>query len=466
MKIKLTYLLTVVFFLSISILSAQNNFVGNWQGNINIMQTDVTFELTILKNDNLKGSLSIPEQSAFDLHLDNLKIDSTNISFGIMPAPQTAKFSGKLFTADSISGTFIQAGVQGSFFLKRTIPLKHQATLSNNFISEEVIFFNGDVKLAGTLTLPDTTGKFPALVLLTGSGQQNRDENIFGFKIFKIIAENLTNNGYAVLRFDDRGIGGSSVGETIATTADYAEDAIAAVDFLKLDKRVNSHKIGLLGHSEGGLASVIAGAASDDIAFIICMAGPAVTGSKLVLYQMRKLLKSEGVSQKIINKKLKLENQLITALKEGENLSKYKDELYNSALEDFNLTSKEKTKKLTAKDSLLASKIVIGQLNSLSNPWTKFFFNYNPKEAIENISCPILILFGEKDMQVPSSLNQIAFEDALKNNRNFKILVFPNANHLFQVSKTGLPSEYKSLEKNFTPEFLPTIINWLDEKIK
>lgn len=195
------------------------------------------------------------------------------------------------------------------------------------------------------------------------------------------------------------------------------------------------------------------------------MASPSVPGEDLVISQMKVLLKSKGVSKEIINKKLRLERKLINSLKQGDDLNKYKNELFTSALEDINLNSNKKNNS-ESKDSLLAKQIVAGQLNMLSNPWTKFFFTFNPNETIENITCPVLILFGEKDMQVPSKLNIEPFRDALQSKGNYKVVVFPDANHLFQFSITGLPSEYKSLDKKFVLNFIPTIINWLDENIK
>lgn len=470
MKIKLLLYPSFFLFVCFLNLSAQNNFLGNWNGQINIANKNISFQIEIKHTDRLEGKLSIPEQSAFDLKLDSLKINSSKISFSILPSPQTVRFSGSLIKGDSIKGSFTQSGFDGSFFLKRAKfnPVENTLdSLASSFVSKKVIFFNDKIKLAGTLTLPDTVGKFPAIVLLTGSGAQNRDENIFGFKIFKIIADNLTNNGYAVLRFDDRGIGGSSTGETIATTADYAEDALSAIQFLKTQKNIDTKKIGLLGHSEGGLASIIAGSASDDVSFIILMAGPSVNGGDLVLCQMKTLLKSQGISKGIIDKKIKLEKRIISTIQNNKNLNNLKDNLFNAALDEVKLLP-EKIRKNIKSDSAYAEQITESQLHSLSNPWIKFFFTYDPTNAIESLNCPILILFGGKDMQVPVKLNKKPFETALKNadNHNYKIVIFPNANHLFQSAKSGLPEEYKTLNKKFVPDFILTIVNWLNEKVK
>jgi len=469
MKIKKNLYSAFFLLLCYTTLFAQSGFLGNWDGQINIANKNISFQIEINHKNKLEGKLYIPEQNVFDLHLENLKIDSTKISFDILPAPQTANFTGYLIKTDSINGEFTQTGFKGKFFLIKTKAKveSKKDSLESNFVSKQVIFYNDKIRLAGTLTLPDTVGKFPAIVLLTGSGLQNRDENIFGFKIFKIIADNLTNSDYAVLRFDDRGIGGSTTGNTVATTADYAEDALSAIQFLKTQKNIIPQKIGLLGHSEGGLASLIAGSASNDVAFIILMAGPSVAGGDLVLYQMKILLKAKGTSQKIIDKKVNLEKKLISAIKNDEDLNKYKDNLFNSALNDIKLLPAENRANIKS-DSTYAEQMAETQLRSLANPWVKFFFSYNPTNAIESLDCPLLILFGGKDMQVPVKLNKKPFETALKNadNHNYKIVVFPNANHLFQSAKSGLPEEYKKLDKKFVPDFISTIVNWLNEKVK
>ena len=470
MRTKLFLLPIIIILFFTTAIYSQTHFSGFWKGQIHIANKNISFQINIFQEGNYKGKLSIPEQNAFDLQMTKLKIDSNKISFDILPNPQTASFSGYLSPKDSIQGTFSQLGMKGTFFLKLAKHDINEAaldSLENNLISKEVLFYNGEIKLAGTLTLPDTIGKFPAVVLLTGSGQQNRDENIFGFKIFKIIAAHLAENGYAVLRFDDRGIGGSTTGETAATTAEYAEDGLSAIQFLKTQKNIIKDKIGLLGHSEGGLASIIAGSASEDVAFIILMAGPSVPGGDLVLYQLKTILKAQNISEKIIAKKLHLEKKLIAAIKNGEDLQKYKTDLYNAALDDIKLLPAEKRDEIK-NDSAYAEKQTSAQLQTLKNPWLKFFITFNPASAIEDLNCPVLILFGGKDMQVPIELNKKPFERAFKNggNNDYKIIVFPNANHLFQKAGSGMPDEYKTLDKKFVSGFVPAIVKWLNLKIK
>jgi len=470
MKNKLFFSPIIIILFFTTAIYSQSHFTGFWKGQINIANKNISFQIKISYKGKYQGKLSIPEQNAFDLQMAKLKIDSNKISFDILSSPQTASFSSDLVSKDSIQGTFSQLGMKGTFFLKRAKPDVNETaldSLENNFISKEVVFYNGKIKFAGTLTLPDTIGKFPAVVLLTGSGQQNRDENIFGFKIFKIIAAHLTEDGYAVLRFDDRGIGGSTTGETTATTAEYADDGLSAIQFLKTQKNIIKDKIGLLGHSEGGLASVIAGSASEDVAFIILMAGPSVSGGDLILYQLKTILKAQNISEKIIAKKLRLEKELIAAIKRGEDLQKYKTDLYKSALDDIKLLPPEKRNKIK-NDSAYAENQATAQLQALNNPWLKFFITFNPTSAIEELNCPVLILFGGKDMQVPIELNKKPFELAFKNggDNDYKIIVFPNANHLFQKAGSGMPDEYKTLDKKFVSGFIPAIVKWLNLNVK
>ena len=334
------------------------------------------------------------------------------------------------------------------------------AVYSQNVTEIDTAFYSGEIKLAGTLTIPASQANSPCVILLTGSGSQTRDEDIFGFKIFKTIADSLSRSGISVFRFDDRGTGNSEKGTAAATTADYAEDALASIDFIKSFSKFT--KIGLLGHSEGGLASIIAASSSDEVEFIILMAGPTISGGDISLWQIKTLLKSEKLPKEDYDRKISLEKEIIKSVKDGRNPKELFPKLYNEGLKSYPDLPEEARERIPS-DTLYAKLFASQTITALNNPWTKFFFSYSPDDDLEQIEIPVLALYGEKDMQVPARIDSVALADAAKvsGNENIKIIIFPSANHLFQKANTGLPDEYSKLPKKFIPGFLETIEKWI-----
>lgn len=337
-----------------------------------------------------------------------------------------------------------------------------------NIIEQEVEYLNGDIKLGGTLTLPDSVGNFPALLLITGSGQQNRDEEIYGFKIFKVIAEYLTANGYAVLRYDDRGVGKSKNKKKnldTATTFTFAQDALAGVKYLQNHKNINKNKIGLFGHSEGGIiATMLAADNPKDIAFVVSMAGSSIPGSKIINYQISSSNTEAGISDNGIQLALKFQNEIYAALAENKSEDELVDILYKSIIGMIEYLPKEQTASITNKEEY-SKGMARMQVKQVISPWFKYFVSYNPANAIKKINCPTLALFGEKDTQVPPEQNVEPFKNAFVGREKLlELIVIPSANHLFQKAGTGSASEYGQLEKAFVPEFLPTILKWLKDK--
>lgn len=336
-------------------------------------------------------------------------------------------------------------------------------------IEREVTFFNGDIKLGGTLTLPDSVGTYPALLLISGSGQQNRDEEMFGFKPFKVIAEFLCDCGYAVLRYDDRGIGKSKNKKSkldSATTEDFAQDAYAGIKFLKADSNIAHDKIGILGHSEGGIiAAMLAATHPQDLAFIITMGGPAIPGSKIVNYQVATSSKEAGFSQQGIDIAISYQNKLYQAFADKKSAVDIQTILYQSNLELIDYMPKEKKSAITNKEEYAKSMAYFG-VKQANTPWFKFFALFDPATALKNVQCPTLAIFGEKDNQVPPALNLEPYKQAFATKPQLvEIKIINSANHLFQKANTGLMSEYATLDKAFAPDFLPTIQNWLNKTL-
>ncbi|MFZ0283064.1 MAG: alpha/beta fold hydrolase, partial [Bacteroidales bacterium] len=328
------------------------------------------------------------------------------------------------------------------------------------YSSEEVTFLNEkfNIKLAGTLTLPNGVGPFPAVILITGSGAQNRNEEIMGHKPFLVIADYLTRNGIAVLRYDDRGVGKSQGSYLKATSADMATDAEAAYTFLKKDQRINSKLIGLAGHSEGGLISPIVASSNQGIAFIVSLAGPGVRGDELIHRQNMDISLASGVQEKEALEGISINKTLFAILKKEPDDKKAEvkmAEAYRKIL--------VKDKKLSTAEIDQAVKQLNTSLSPQSYPWFRYFITTNPADYWKRVKCPVLALNGEKDLQVAADINLKAIEKALRSggNKSVTTMKIAGLNHLFQHCQTGLVAEYGEIEETFSPEVLRVIADWI-----
>jgi hypothetical protein len=335
------------------------------------------------------------------------------------------------------------------------------------FRDVDVTFSNGPVTLAGTLTLPAGDGPFPALVLLTGSGAQNRDEELFGFKPFKIIAEHLADQGVAVLRYDDRGVGGSTGSVLASTTEDFAGDALAAVTLLRGRGDIHSRKIGLLGHSEGALAGVIAASRSDTIAFVILLAGSTLRGDEVLRGQAADLARAAGADAVLVDKIVAAHRRATDALRadapETEVLAAFK------ALGRLQIdAAPEAQRKVITDPDVFVDTVLAQQAQFLRGAWMRYFVTFDPAVPLARVTCPILAVFGGKDMQVPPASNRPPLEAAVakSGNRDVTIKVYPDANHLFIPATTGNPSEYGTLEKRFVPGLLEDLTAWIQQRTR
>ncbi len=442
-------------------LFAQTAPVGTWKGAIRIAGTELQILVSFAGKDQaLSATIDIPQQMAKGLPLTNVRWQDPRVHFELQAGPGVAVFEG-VRTADSVGGSFSQAGMSGTFFLlpdtqkPATVPPEEKPP----YAVEEVSFVNGSVTLAGTLTIPATPGPHPAVVMITGSGPQNRDEEIFGFKPFRIIADHLTRRGIAVLRYDDRGVGGSTGKFAEATTQDFADDAAAALAFLQKRKGIRTDRIGLCGHSEGAIAATIIASGSKEVGFVVLLAGPAVTGDRLIMSQIETLSRSGGATDEQIREALAHQVAVVKAVKTGEGWEEVRSGLREQMKKGMAQMPEAQRKAIT--DSMINSRVDF-QLQSARSPWFKFFVEYDPAPALAKISCPVLALFGELDMQVPVALNKEPMQHAFQagNNKDATTTVIPGANHLFQKAVTGLPSEYMELKKEFAPNVLELLSDW------
>lgn len=321
--------------------------------------------------------------------------------------------------------------------------------------------------MAGTLTIPDSAGPHPAVVLITGSGPRNRDEEFFGFKVFGVIADHLTRNGIAVLRYDDRGVGGSTGDVFKSTLDDFAGDVLAALELLKQHPDINSKQIGLIGHSEGGIIAPLVASQSNDVTFNVLIAGPGLPGDQIVRTQNELILRVGGATEAEIQRMLDLQARTIEAVATGQGWEQIEAEARHLILESVEGLPDNQRAAITDVDKFVTT-VVEEQLQANQSPWFKSFIEHDPRPSLEQLTIPVLALFGELDLLVPAKMNEAAISEALgvAGNQDFSSVIFPQANHLFQVAKTGSPDEYAVLEKEFVLGFLDLITEWISERVQ
>ncbi len=459
---KAVFFLLMVFLLNM-VNYSQSKVDGFYKGAINIMGQNLEIEIEFFNTNNITtGKMNIPLQGAKNLPLNNLIIKDNNISFEIMEAPRSANFSG-VINADSIFGEFKQLTFKGSFIVNKSVkPLENITVLQKDYIEKEIEFYNRDIKIAGTLSFPKNGTNLSAVILISGSGAQNRDSDVFGFKLFEILADHLTKNGIAVLRCDDRGVGGSSGSVQESTSEDFAEDIIAAYNFLKTIKEINPNKIGLYGHSEGGIIAPIAIAQLQDVAFTVLVAAPAVSGEEIIYKQVELIMRANKSSEEEIKIALENNKEIFDCIKSGADKDTLKKIITKQVKEEMNKMPEENKKQLSDPDAFIQA-LVNSNIKIYSNVWFNFFLNYDPTPMLRNIKCPVLLLFGGLDKQVDQEQNRSIIEKQLETSGNTKVtsLLFENANHLFQLANTGSPNEYSKLDKKYIDGFLEQITEWI-----
>lgn len=443
---------------------SQTALSGLWSGKIFVAGLTLTINVNF-SNDTNASTIDIIEQNAKDLPLQNVKQKGDKIFFELPAGKTTAYFKGKII-GDSVTGVFSQAGTEGTFYLQKGKEKEEIKQEELPYNSEDVTFYNGTVTFAGTLTTPKLQGRHPAVVMITGSGPQNRDEEIFGFKIFGIIADYLTRNGIAVLRYDDRGVGGSSGNILESTTDDFAGDVVEAVKFLQTRSDVNPDQIGLFGHSEGGIIAPLVFTKYDKIAFMVLMAGTGVKGFDIIKEQSKLIMKADSTTDDEIKGYMKMLNLLYETSKKNSGWDELKEQIKQNIEENYDKIPEETRKNIKDKDEYINSQ-ASSTIKQFRSNWMRYFLDYDPAPALTKVTCPVLLLFGSNDLQVPPAQNEKPMTDALTKagNKDFTVKLMPKANHLFQESVTGSPTEYTTLKKEFVPGFLDAISEWMLQRV-
>ncbi|MBS4033235.1 MAG: alpha/beta hydrolase [Ignavibacterium sp.] len=468
------YLIILFFSLfQLNILAQSGNeLTGIWEGNLVInpsVELPIVFRFEMTDEGGYECKMDSPSQSAKDIPTESVTFIDDSVIVDVKVV--AGSFAGKIdWNASEITGKWSQSGQSFDLVIKKVekvteINRPQEPKEPFPYISENVFFENKTEKifLAGTLTYPNEGSNFPTAVLISGSGPQNRDEELLGHKPFLVLSDHLTRNGFAVLRFDDRGVAESEGDFSSATSEDFAKDVLAAVEYLKTRNEIDHTKIGLIGHSEGGIIAPMAANQNDEIAFIVLLAGTGLPGEEILYLQSRLIEEAGGTAEEDIQKSLEFSSVIYDAIKNSGDLVVAEKRIKEHFWREYKEMTDEDKQKIGDPELFLDM-----QLRVALTPWFKFFLTYDPAPALEKIKCPVLAIIGEKDLQVPPKENLPAIEESLKRggNKNFTVKELPGLNHLFQAAETGSPLEYGKIEETMSPAALDTITKWLHENIK
>jgi len=438
---------------------------GSWSGKLRAQGIELRLVINISadKNDSLLVTIDSPDQGAKDLPCSKVRIgtDSILIESKRVAGSYLGRFNPEFTT---LSGIWRQSGLIFPLILqksrgKTSLNRPQEPLPPYPYDTLEVTFRNNKdkINLSGTISLPKSGKIKAAVILITGSGPQNRDEALLGHKPFLVLADYLTRNGIAVLRYDDRGIGKSEGNFAIATSFDFANDAESAFDFMKTRKEFDSCRLGLIGHSEGGLIAPIVASRREDVDFIVMMAGPGLTGEQILLLQSALISKAAGEDEKTIKTSQKFSREIYSVLK------KYPDnEIASGKIRTLIADFDKKQINDTAYKPSSETEIKL-QIQSMISPWFRCFLTFNPLDYLTKLHCAVLAINGSLDLQVPPGENLQAIEKAMifGGNVNYHIEEVPGLNHLFQTAKTGAPTEYASIEETMSPVVLRIIADWI-----
>ncbi|HVZ97297.1 MAG TPA: alpha/beta hydrolase [Chitinophagaceae bacterium] len=473
-------LLIIIFIIFAWHYSFSQNIVGNWGGDISAGGNKIPIVFHFYKDasDKTEGKWDSPSQNAKDLPCGDIVIrdDSVLVNLPVI----SGSYKGKFVSGDSLAGMWIQHGFQTPLNLARANdsaiyePPKRPQTPKPPFsyISDSVLYTNADssVKYGATFTRPFSKEdeKFPAVLLITGSGKQDRDETIYDHKPFAVIADYLTKHGIAVLRVDDRGMGQTTGAFDTSSSADFAGDVEAGIQYLLSRNDVEPSHIGLLGHSEGGMIAPMVAAKDNRVSFVVLLAGPGVSGMMINDYQNSLALKNAGIPDSIIQKFLVLHDALVSAAVSSAGADDFKNKvpgIYYGWKKD---QSEETVNELIHGTDEQVIADFEKKYFLFHSKWWRFFLTHDPSKDLEKLSIPVLALNGSKDMQVDPQTNLAAIRAALKKSqsKNYKVIELPGLNHLFQHCTKCTVEEYGKLEETIAPEVLRTVSDWINSVVK
>ncbi len=443
--------------------AAPADFAGHWEGTIALPGTELGLLIDLALRDGAwSGTADIPMQGAKGLALAGVRAVGDSLVFALAGVPGDPTFRG-VRGDGQVTGTFTQGGQSFPFRLGReaiAAPRRPQEPKPPfPYRAEEVGYDNGPIHLAATLTLPAGTGPFPAAVLITGSGAQDRDEALFGHKPFLVLADYLTRAGIAVLRADDRGIGGSTGKARNSTTSDFADDALAGVRLLGTRADIDPARIGLIGHSEGGIVGPLAAArAPGEVAFVVMIAGTGVPLDEVVLRQTELIGRAGGAAEAAVAAELASAKLIMDLVKGGADSVAVRA----AVLEQIHAqiaALPDSARAAAGSPEVLADSALRGMLN----PWFRYAVGLDPRVALRQVRCPVLALNGTLDLQVDPGQNlpEIAKALAEGGNRDVTVRRLDGLNHVLQRAKTGHPDEYAAIEETMNEAGLAAIRDWV-----
>ncbi len=445
------------------------NLAGTWMGTLNVgMQLRLVFHVSADSSGGWTATLDSPDQGAMGIPMDAVVVNGDSVRLDLAAA--MAHYEGVVAGPDTLDGKWVQSGRALPLLLGRTVGTPDYSRPQEPkppfpYTAVEVTFENpraDSVTLAGTLTLPEGPGPFPAVVLVTGSGAQNRNEELLGHKPFLVLADHLTRTGIAVLRYDDRGVGGSTGHFAEATSEDFASDALSAVEFLASRDDIRPDAIGVAGHSEGGLIAPMVAAQSDQVGFIVLLAGTGMRGELILYDQGALILMANGATdEQIETNRVNQERLFHVVMNEpdpeaaaaelrplmGERI----DEMTPEELEQSGITPENR------------AQVIEQQISQINGAWFRYFLSFDPVDVLRKVKVPVLAINGSLDLQVPATANLAAIQAALQEagNEHVTTVELEGLNHLFQTAVSGSPTEYSSIEETMSPRALGTISDWI-----
>lgn len=461
-------LLTLLLMLPLQLSHAQDvhsPVAGAWEGTLKVPNgaLRIVFHISTDEAGTLAATMDSPDQGATGIPVSKAGFADNRLQLEVAVIAGT--YEGEL--ADdgaTIDGSWSQGGMSFPLSLARTSsptkPNRPQEPQRPYPYDEEEVYFENTtdgVTLAGTLTLPPSPGPHPAVVLVSGSGAQDRDESLMGHRPFLVLADHLTRKGIAVLRYDDRGTAASTGNFATATTVDLARDAQAAVDFLKTREGIDMDHIGVAGHSEGGLIAPMLASKDEHVAFVVLLAGPGLPGREILKLQGELIARASGMSASLIEDMMRINVTLYDVAVDApvdevrqqlrDTLAALRADLDPATVTNLGLTPEREPQ----------------LIEQLASPWFRYFLKYDPAPVLQQVKVPLLSLIGSKDLQVPAEVNTEAIREALQEaaSTQFEAQILPGLNHLFQTAETGVISEYGQIEETFSPDALNLISSWI-----
>lgn len=444
-----------------------SKLTGSWTGALDVGAVRLRLVFNLTESDGkIVASLDSPDQGAKGIPLDEVTLDGPTIH--IASKKMKALFAGKLNDPNNkIEGIWSQGGREFPLVLQRVEGTPERLRPQTprppySYLVEEVSYPHqtGKFNLAATLTIPKSKVLSPAVILVSGSGAQDRDESIFEHKPFAVLADYLTKFGIIVLRVDDRGVGGTGTDGSLNddTTADFATDVSSGLAYLRTRKEVDPKRIGIIGHSEGALIGTKVAAEDPSIAFLVLLAGPGVPGHEMLSLQSEKIARASGASAAAIADLQSLQSKIFSIIRNQPNIEAGKREAREILLAEYAKLTENERKSVGSTEAFVEQHTSI-----IGIPWFRYFITYDPRTVLAKVECPVLALTGEKDLQVPPEQNLPAIKKTLLQGRTKDVTAkeLPSLNHLLQTAKSGLVTEYGEIEETIAPVALKEVSDWL-----